>query len=82
MQDLGAGYAVLLHDPDLRQGLAADAQRPRRPRRPHQVRAAGLMLRRALARALRTLAARLEPAARPAGLPPAPGAGAPLAQRP
>ena len=81
MEDPGACCAVLLHDPDLRRGLAADAPRPRRPRRPRGARAAGLALRRAQARALRALAARLEPAAGAAGRGPAPG-GAPLAPRP
>jgi hypothetical protein len=59
-EDPGACGAVLLHDPDLR---------PRRPDRLDGARGAGLMLRRALARALRALATRLEPGAPPAAWP-------------
>jgi hypothetical protein len=70
MDDLGACYAVLLHEPAARRGLGAGAGRPAPAGRP---------LRRALARALRALATRLEPVPEPAVLPPPSVGGTPLA---
>jgi hypothetical protein len=70
MEDPAAAYAVLLHEPHLRRGLVTAGGRPA---------AAGWPLRRALARALRALATRLEPVPEPRGLLLPPTRGAPLA---
>ena len=68
MDDLGACYAVLLHDPGAGRGLGAGRRAP-----------AGWPLRRVLARALRALATRIEPVPEPAGRPVRSVGGAPLA---
>ena len=72
MEDLGACYAAVLHEPAVRRGLVAGSPATAPFRRP---------LRHTLARALRALATRLEPVAEP-GVSPVANGGAPLAPAP
>jgi hypothetical protein len=58
MEHCGAEYAVILHDPDLRDGLIREAQRSRRSPR---IASGNRATRRWLAAALRGVASRIEP---------------------
>jgi hypothetical protein len=62
MEPLGSHYAVLLHDPQLRKGLIAEAGRSR-PHEQEQRPSVNIRLRLWLAHVLQGLATRVEPSA-------------------
>jgi hypothetical protein len=62
MDTPSAYWLIVLHDPTLRGAVMANTTRARRRHHPQTALAAGSVVRRGLAQALRALAARLDPA--------------------